>query len=217
MIGYVGVPHGVQFDGQRLFFSQIGMRGGPAPVRRFLPHLMDLVLERKINPGKVFDLEPPLAEVADGYRAMDERRAIKTCSAFSWKPALSRAIDEVAAGIVLDVLTLMRGRECLAEIDKAAWALMRSQWGLSGFPFRSARCDGSHGATRGIVLNMRLTRPGGQEFSKCLIINGHMRCGSRFPLKQKRSFPILAVVPTLKLAGAPKKLAMTPWRGTGAL
>jgi len=78
MIGYVGVPHGVQFDGQRLFFSQTGMLGGPAPVRRFLPHLMDLVLERKIDPGKVFDLALPLAEVAEGYRAMDERRAIKT-------------------------------------------------------------------------------------------------------------------------------------------
>jgi threonine dehydrogenase-like Zn-dependent dehydrogenase len=78
MIGYVGVPHGVQFDGQQLFFSQIGMLGGLAPVHRFLPHLMDLVLERKINPGKVFDLELPLAEVGEGYRAMDERRAIKT-------------------------------------------------------------------------------------------------------------------------------------------
>jgi threonine dehydrogenase-like Zn-dependent dehydrogenase len=78
MIGYVGVPHGVQFDGQQLFFSQTGMLGGPAPVRRFLPHLIELVLERKINPGKVFDLELPLAEVAEGYRAMDERRAIKT-------------------------------------------------------------------------------------------------------------------------------------------
>jgi hypothetical protein len=77
MIGYVGVPHGVEFDGQQLFFSQRGLMGGPAPVRRFLPHLMDLVLERKINPGKVFDLELPLADVAEGYRAMDERRAIK--------------------------------------------------------------------------------------------------------------------------------------------
>jgi threonine dehydrogenase-like Zn-dependent dehydrogenase len=78
MIGYVGVPHGVQFDGQQLFFAQVGMLGGPAPVRRFLPHLMDLVLSRKINPGKVFDLQVPLADVAEGYRAMDERRAIKT-------------------------------------------------------------------------------------------------------------------------------------------
>lgn len=78
MIGYVGVPHGVQLDGQRLFFSQTGMLGGPAPVRRFLPHLLDLVLQRKINPGKVFDLTLPLADVAEGYRAMDERRAIKT-------------------------------------------------------------------------------------------------------------------------------------------
>lgn len=78
MIGYVGVPHGVQLDGQKLFFSQTGMQGGPAPVRRFLPHLMDLVLSRKIDPGKVFDLTLPLAEVAEGYRAMDERRAVKT-------------------------------------------------------------------------------------------------------------------------------------------
>lgn len=78
MIGYVGVPHGVQFDGQSLFFSQTGMMGGPAPVRRFLPHLLDLILTRQINPGRVFDLELPLAEAAEGYRAMDERRAIKT-------------------------------------------------------------------------------------------------------------------------------------------
>ncbi|BCH33995.1 dehydrogenase [Mesorhizobium sp. L-8-10] len=77
-IGFVGVPHGVQLDGQGLFFAQKSLLGGPAPVRRFLPHLMDLVLERKINPGKVFDLTLPLADVAEGYRAMDGRRAIKT-------------------------------------------------------------------------------------------------------------------------------------------
>ena len=78
MVGYVGVPHGVNLDGQAMFFSQVGMLGGPAPVRRFLPYLMDLVLERRINPGKVFDLTLPLVDVAEGYRAMDERRAIKT-------------------------------------------------------------------------------------------------------------------------------------------
>ncbi len=78
VVGYVGVPHGVELSGQLLFFSQIGMLGGPAPVRRFLPHLMELVLNRSINPGKVFDLQIPLADVAEGYRAMDERRAIKT-------------------------------------------------------------------------------------------------------------------------------------------
>ena len=77
-IGFVGVPHGVQLDGQGLFFAQKSLLGGPAPVRRFLPHLMGLVLERKINPGKVFDLTLPFADVAEGYRAMDERRAIKT-------------------------------------------------------------------------------------------------------------------------------------------
>jgi threonine dehydrogenase-like Zn-dependent dehydrogenase len=51
--------------------------GGPAPVRRFLPELIDLIWNGKINPGKVFDLELPLDQVAEGYRAMDERRAIK--------------------------------------------------------------------------------------------------------------------------------------------
>ena len=76
-IGYVGVPHGVSFDGQKLFFGQRRMLGGPAPVRRFLPDLIDRVLNGKIQPGKVFDLHLPLAEVAEGYKAMDERRAIK--------------------------------------------------------------------------------------------------------------------------------------------
>jgi threonine dehydrogenase-like Zn-dependent dehydrogenase len=78
MVGYVGVPHGVELDGPSMFYSQVGMLGGPAPVRHFLPHLMELVVTREINPGKVFDLEAPLADVAEGYRAMDERRAIKT-------------------------------------------------------------------------------------------------------------------------------------------
>lgn len=77
-IGYVGVPHGVMLDGQKMFFAQQRMLGGPAPVRRYLPDLMDRVLQGRIQPGKVFDLELPLAQVADGYKAMDERRAIKT-------------------------------------------------------------------------------------------------------------------------------------------
>lgn len=76
-IGFVGVPHGVELDGQMLFFQQKNLMGGPAPVRRFLPHLIDLIMTRKINPGKVFDLELPLADVARGYKAMDERSAIK--------------------------------------------------------------------------------------------------------------------------------------------
>jgi threonine dehydrogenase-like Zn-dependent dehydrogenase len=77
-LGYVGVPHGVELDSQGLFYAHIHLHGGPAPVRRFLPGLIDLVWNRKINPGKVFDLTLPLAQVAEGYRAMDERRAIKT-------------------------------------------------------------------------------------------------------------------------------------------
>jgi threonine dehydrogenase-like Zn-dependent dehydrogenase len=77
-IGYVGVPHGVTFDGRALFFSQRRMMGGPAPVRRFLPDLMDRVLQGRIQPGKVFDLTLPIDQVAEGYKAMDQRRAIKT-------------------------------------------------------------------------------------------------------------------------------------------
>jgi threonine dehydrogenase-like Zn-dependent dehydrogenase len=77
-VGYVGVPHGVALDGQELFFAHVHLHGGPAPVRRFLPELIDLVWKRKIDPGKVFDLTLPLDQVAEAYRAMDERRAIKT-------------------------------------------------------------------------------------------------------------------------------------------
>jgi threonine dehydrogenase-like Zn-dependent dehydrogenase len=76
-VSYVGVPHGVELDGAELFFAHVHLHGGPAPVRRYLPELIGLVLNEKINPGKVFDLTLPLDQVAEGYRAMDERRAIK--------------------------------------------------------------------------------------------------------------------------------------------
>ena len=76
-VGYVGVPHGVTLDGQELFFEHVHLHGGPAPVRQYLSELIDLVWNRKIDPGKVFDLTLPLNQVAEGYRAMDERRAIK--------------------------------------------------------------------------------------------------------------------------------------------
>jgi len=76
-VGCVGVPHGVALDGEQLFFAHVHLHGGPAPVRRFLPKLIELVWDRKINPGRVFDLTLPLDQVAEGYRAMDERRAIK--------------------------------------------------------------------------------------------------------------------------------------------
>ena len=77
-IGFVGVTHGVQLPGMELFFAEVHLLGGPAPVRRYLPELIDLIWKREIDPGKVFDLTLPLADVAEGYRAMDERRAIKT-------------------------------------------------------------------------------------------------------------------------------------------
>jgi threonine dehydrogenase-like Zn-dependent dehydrogenase len=77
VVGCVGVPHGVELPLVEMFFSNVGLRGGPAPVRQYLPDLLDRVWNRQIDPGKVFDLELPLERVADAYRAMDERRAIK--------------------------------------------------------------------------------------------------------------------------------------------
>jgi threonine dehydrogenase-like Zn-dependent dehydrogenase len=77
-VGYVGVAHGVELPGTELFYSHVHLHGGPAPVRRFLPELVDLIWNRQIDPGKVFDLTLPLEQAAEGYRAMDQRRAIKT-------------------------------------------------------------------------------------------------------------------------------------------
>ena len=76
-VGFVGVSHGVTIDGGELFFSEVHLLGGPAPVRRFLPELIQLIWDRKIDPGKVFDLTLPLEQAAEGYKAMDERRATK--------------------------------------------------------------------------------------------------------------------------------------------
>jgi threonine dehydrogenase-like Zn-dependent dehydrogenase len=76
-VGYVGVTHGVELPGEELFYSHVHLHGGPAPVRRFLPELIDLIWNRRIDPGRVFDLELPLEQAAAGYEAMDQRRAIK--------------------------------------------------------------------------------------------------------------------------------------------
>jgi threonine dehydrogenase-like Zn-dependent dehydrogenase len=76
-VGFVGVSHDVQLPGEELFFSHVHLHGGPAPVRRFLPDLMDRIWDRRIDPGKVFDLALPLGEAAAGYLAMDTRQAIK--------------------------------------------------------------------------------------------------------------------------------------------
>jgi threonine dehydrogenase-like Zn-dependent dehydrogenase len=77
-VGFVGVAHGAELPVEGLFWSLVHLHGGPAPVRRFLPELIELIWNRRIDTGKVFDLELPLEQAAEGYRAMDERRAIKT-------------------------------------------------------------------------------------------------------------------------------------------
>jgi threonine dehydrogenase-like Zn-dependent dehydrogenase len=76
-IGYVGVLHDVTLPGDDIFYTHVHLHGGPAPVRRFLPELIDLIWNRKIDPGKVFDVELPIDRAAEGYQAMDQRRAIK--------------------------------------------------------------------------------------------------------------------------------------------
>lgn len=76
-IGFVGLNHGVDLDGQMLFGSLVHLHGGPAPVRRMLPDLLKRIVDREINPGLVFDLTLPLEQAAEAYAAMDERRAIK--------------------------------------------------------------------------------------------------------------------------------------------
>ncbi|GAA1979459.1 zinc-dependent alcohol dehydrogenase family protein [Microbacterium pumilum] len=81
-VGYVGVSHDVALPGEELFFSGVHLHGGPAPVRRFLPQLIQLIWDRKIDPGKVFDLTLPLEQAAEGYRAMDQRRATKVLLTF---------------------------------------------------------------------------------------------------------------------------------------
>jgi threonine dehydrogenase-like Zn-dependent dehydrogenase len=77
-VGYVGVPHGIEYPVRDMFARNVGIAGGIAPARQYLPQLRDDVLAGVINPGLVFDLEVPLSEIAEGYAAMDERRAIKS-------------------------------------------------------------------------------------------------------------------------------------------
>ena len=78
MVGYVGVPHGVEVPLQRMFLRNVGLHGGSAPVRAYIPELMEDVLAGRIDPGRVFDFETDLDGIQEAYAAMDERRAIKS-------------------------------------------------------------------------------------------------------------------------------------------
>lgn len=77
-VGYVGVPHDIELSVPDLFFRNIGIQGGPAPVRAHIPELLDDVLAGRINPGRVLDFETDLDGIAEAYAAMDERRAVKS-------------------------------------------------------------------------------------------------------------------------------------------
>jgi len=76
-LGFVGVPHGVSLDMGQMFGAEVHIFGGPAPVRKYLPQMIDLIYKGEIFPGKVFDKVLPLADAAEGYAAMDQRSATK--------------------------------------------------------------------------------------------------------------------------------------------
>jgi threonine dehydrogenase-like Zn-dependent dehydrogenase len=78
MVGFVGVPHGVKLSIGKMFSRTVGVHGGGAPVRVYLPELLDDVLEGRIDPGRVLDYETDLESIGESYAAMDERRAIKS-------------------------------------------------------------------------------------------------------------------------------------------
>jgi threonine dehydrogenase-like Zn-dependent dehydrogenase len=78
MVGYVGVPHGVELPVGQMFSRTKGVLGGPAPARTYIPELLDDVIEGRFDPGRVFDFETDLEGVAEAYASMDERRAIKS-------------------------------------------------------------------------------------------------------------------------------------------
>jgi threonine dehydrogenase-like Zn-dependent dehydrogenase len=78
VVGYVGVPHGVEIPVENIFYRNVGVHGGPAPARAYIPELLDDILEGRINPGRVFDFTTDLNGIAEAYAAMDERRAIKS-------------------------------------------------------------------------------------------------------------------------------------------
>ena len=76
-IGRVGVPHYAPIDGNGTFFRNITIAGGPAPTRAYIDELLPEVMEGRIEPGRVFDRTVGLDGVPDGYRAMNDREALK--------------------------------------------------------------------------------------------------------------------------------------------
>jgi len=78
VVGAIGAPHGVVVPIDTVIFRNIGLRGGVAPVRRYIPELLGDVLSGRIRPGLVFDFQTTLDNIREAYDAMNERRAIKS-------------------------------------------------------------------------------------------------------------------------------------------
>jgi Zinc-binding dehydrogenase len=145
VVGAIGSPHDVEVPIDRVIFSNIGLRGGVSPVRRYIPELMPDVLEGRINPGEVFDHETDLDGVVDAYKAMDDRRAIKSCSASALSDRtherrLGRALLERKPG-ALDVARPLQ-----------AWELP----GCFHLLRRRLETDLSHQGTREFIKVLRL-------------------------------------------------------------
>jgi DNA-binding CsgD family transcriptional regulator len=115
-VGYVGVTHDVEVPGDELFFTHVHLHGGPAPVRRLLPDLVHLIWNRKIDPGNVFDLTLPLHDVAEGYKAMGERRAIKVAP----HRLTRRSTRTTRSGPIIGAVQAQAALPLLAQIERLA-------------------------------------------------------------------------------------------------
>jgi hypothetical protein len=112
-----GVPRR-SHPGDELFMGGVHIHGGSAPVRRFLPELIRLIWDRKIDAGKVFDLTLPLDRVVEGYKAMDQRRRPKSCSRSEPPPGVTANDSRSLA--VPDALTRHTETPCQLHVRSSA-------------------------------------------------------------------------------------------------
>lgn len=149
-VSYVGVPHGVELNGEELFFAHVHLHVSLAPVRRFLPRLIGLVWNGKINPGKIFGLTLPLDQVAESYRAMDERRVIKTL-------LRRKALSLGTIGLEGAEMKLLAAT--LISISLYASTVLQAQTG-------AAQVDVSSSSSSQLSRSISITRCGSQQSTK---------------------------------------------------